>query len=66
MYVQQVKQKKHQQKTIRKQPMQINPRRRNKNRMIVVRVDQRKKYKKKVVDTVPVEEELVYILLNYL
>ena len=48
-YLQQVKQKKNQRKTIRKQPMQINPRRRNKNRMIDVLVDQ-KRSTRNVVD----------------
>jgi len=41
-YLQQVKQKKNQLKITRKQPMKINPRPRNKNRMIVVLVDQRR------------------------
>ena len=42
-YLQQVKQKKNQiLKIIRKQSMQINPGRRNKNLMIVVLVDQRR------------------------
>jgi len=43
-YLQQVKQKKNQRKIIRKQPMKINPRRRNKNLMIDVQGGSKKKY----------------------
>jgi len=55
-----VKQKKNQLKTIRKQPMKINPRQRNKNRTIDVRVDQKRSLK----NVVALKKDKIYFVAN--